>query len=478
MRIGDHVLSSYTKYCDLLSTRIRFADQLTICCNTDNFYNYASPMIPYMDTAEETINNFFKKRNQIIDELNYKCPVTDLSKPCFSCSRLKYIDSACDNIQKITSVVIACYPSICQAKCIYCFVTKNPTYTKILAEQSKLPKLISEMIQYLEKNSYLAKNCIFIVLPAEITVTPHKNLLLDAVSNYCSVFFTNAFHFELKIADSMKKNGSMLKVSMDSGTKETFRVVKGKDQFEATIKNLKRYREYDTFDKMKLKYIVIPGVNDSDHDYDGIINILHTLNMSNLQLSFDSYMPFRSVFYSFIKLISMLKDSGLTFSLADNVHNTEQINECYNHFICSNEKTKRAYKQKRDLLQKAFWNEFQNNYDEFRVYVYEKCLAELINYFSDNSRFLVMGQSKNKRVSAALKKINIPTEAVTEKTLVEVYNSVKKKVDILLIPDRKLYLNLKAHVVSEKGSSLYLISIDEYFLSLDPTEVFLHRILQ
>jgi len=195
MGLKECLYSTSFLCCDIMLDFLSYLDNsLGFCCKSQSNFHSTIPIFPYLDNAEATIINFLQKRKDIFDRV--------IPTECVGCSVLRP-----RNVfdRKIKAINISPYPSICQAKCIYCNVHTSSENNIVDVKHSQYPKMIAEMIQYLQKNNFIDDDCYFSLAPAEITILPHKDLLLDTVSKYKAQFLTNAFLFEPKIANSMKK---------------------------------------------------------------------------------------------------------------------------------------------------------------------------------------------------------------------------------------------------------------------------------
>jgi hypothetical protein len=121
-------------------------DMLGFCCGTHSNFNPHKPRFPYLSTAEDTIMNFFQKRDIILAELNGYLPI-DIARSCIGCDSLG--NYMVFGREKVCHLTVACYPSVCQAKCVYCSVHINPQNTYEIAKHSNHPKMISEIIHWL-----------------------------------------------------------------------------------------------------------------------------------------------------------------------------------------------------------------------------------------------------------------------------------------------------------------------------------------
>ena len=446
--------------CDsMLNDLVYYKDSLCFCCESQSGFLSTRPDFPYLDNAEETIINFLQKRKAIIDRV---IPIG-----CVGCQFLHH-----RNVfdRKIKIINISCYPSVCQAKCIYCGVHTDPQNNYQNVKNSQQPKMIIEMIQYLQKSNLLDDDCRIDFAPAEITILPHKDLLLDVTSKYKATFYTNAFLFEPKIADSMKKNNSTIYVSLDSGTKETFKLVKGCDLFEKVLANLKKYREYNAF---VLKYNILSGVNDSDADIAGIVEILKLLNLDFLNLSFEYNMPIRTAFYSIVKFVTKLKENNLSF-IFNAIYTQTQIKNFIELYF--NSESENYYIEKNNNLREVFKNEYLNDYNGYKEYVYRNEIKELFECIDVGKRVALLGKiPRNQRLVTAIKKLGLPIQ-LPDLGVEESYDAVKDSADIFIVPERRLFKSIKQYVESKGGDSKRLLDIEKYLFSFEPPMLFLKNL--
>jgi len=466
MGLEECILHNSVGSCRHLQGRLVFQSNfITFCCDPDNYFLKTNPRLTYLDTAEETIENFLKTKENIIRELT-DCSIVEYkhAKPCKNCEALGTGLLFHDN--KLTSINISCYPSACQARCIFCGVHKNYTYKE--TKESRYPKMIAEMIDYLRDKNLIAANCHFFVAPGEITINPYKDLLLKAISAYRATFATNAFRFEPMIADSLKKNGGSINVSLDSGTKETFKLIKGLDMFEKVIGNLMNYRQHGAVD---IKYVIIPGVNDDDKDIDGCINILKSLNLRTLTLSFEHGLPLSAAFYSTARFVDKLKSNGLSFNFI--AYGANWVKNSINEYFIPEYESELT--QKNNHLREVFYNEHINDYNKYRRYVYITEVVELIEKFKECTRFALLGVAKDdKYIVSAFEKLNIPLQTPNS-SYNESYDAVKDAADIFIIRNKEQFNDVKAYIESNSGDGKRLLDIEKYYFSFEPAKLFLER---
>jgi MoaA/NifB/PqqE/SkfB family radical SAM enzyme len=146
-----------------------------------------------------------------------------------------------------------------------------------------------DALDYAHESGLIAPNPTWQISSGEIAIHPYKDKILDLVKNQNAVFFTNCFIFDEKIAANLAANpNSAINLSIDSGTPETWCKVKGVDNFEEVTTNLVRYfNKSSRPGQITLKYIVLPGINDTFEDYSSVIEIMKVLKVNHLTIARD-----------------------------------------------------------------------------------------------------------------------------------------------------------------------------------------------
>jgi uncharacterized Fe-S cluster-containing radical SAM superfamily enzyme len=96
--------------------------------------------------------------------------------------------------------------------------------------------------------------------------------------------------FDEKIAENLKANpNSSINLSIDAGTPKTWHRIKGVDNFETVTMNLVKYFNSSSRPgQITLKYIILPGVNDSLEDFASVIEIMKILKTGQLSIARDT----------------------------------------------------------------------------------------------------------------------------------------------------------------------------------------------
>ncbi len=242
---------------------------LGFCFN--NFGRNFPPNVSVDRAPEHSVPEFLKVRSSLIQDVRSGKE----GSACFGCRNIQ--TQYWPKRDGIRHLYIDDY-SGCNIHCSYCTVSKPlSTAVKPSATFSYLA-----FIHYLEQNGLVDEDFRCDVLPGEITVHPYREEILQSVSAYPNVFFTNAILFHPKIAQILDRGLSYIYVSMDAGTAETFQTIKGLDAFERVCENLRAYAKHGA---VELKYIVLPGINDNATDAKGFVALCKDLKVQNVIIS-------------------------------------------------------------------------------------------------------------------------------------------------------------------------------------------------
>jgi uncharacterized Fe-S cluster-containing radical SAM superfamily protein len=257
----------------------------------------------------ETIDEFLRIRADIDKQNNEQ---TD-SAPCYGCPLLK---KTCWNpIYRINNIVFCTTPtSICNFKCTYCYSglygnaenqkNKNPYADRaaIIAEL-EIRKLASP-----ERTTVHWSD-------GEISVEPRRYEAFAIAEKYKSIFYTNASVYSKEIASLMRRKDAIICVSIDAGTPETFKKIKGVDAYEKVCDNLLHYAEDSSAYKIWLKYLFMYDINASDEDLDGFIDYCIKLRPGLIILTNDLNIGYSPISYDNLMKLFHVIDALLTAEL-------------------------------------------------------------------------------------------------------------------------------------------------------------------
>jgi hypothetical protein len=275
--------------------------------------------------------------------------------------------------------------------------------------------------------------------------------------------------FDQKIANSLKSKESVVNVSLDSGTRETFRLVKRRDMFCEVIDNLKRYRSYGN---VEVKYIVLPGVNDGIKDYLGIAETLKTLDIDTLVISFDYFLPLRTSLFSIAKLVRTLTENGLSFKFHA-YYSVDQVNSFIEKYITPS--TQQTLETKHNLLKDTFNALYKDDYETYKKYIYTLEIQELVECFTPNTRFALLGNSNtNEIIQSAFEELHVPLQ-LNAAPYIEAYNELKDNADIFIIHDKGYFTDANFHANHSNDEKTRFLDIEGYFFSFEPAKTFVMR---
>lgn len=166
----------------------------------------------------------------------------------------------------------------CNSKCIYCGTGKLPH-----SKNKNIYKSIKNLLAMgLFKNT------------GEITFQGGEPTILDEFEDLVNLFLeaktkirihSSGILYSKTVAEGLKKGLVTIVISPDSGSKETYEKIKNVPCFENVCETVKKYSEClsdSTRHLVKLKYIIIPGYNDSIEEIDKWLDIVVKNNLKNI----------------------------------------------------------------------------------------------------------------------------------------------------------------------------------------------------
>ena len=267
---------------------------IVLCCNP--YQNF--PRFTLCEKAEETIKGIAKGRAEIIAESirfsllgRYAADEgRKFTSGCAECPQFR-LNNWVRGDGLIHTIALSMYPSPCQCKCIYCCVApRDKIQQQLNTESRKNYEKLFDVIEWVQKNGMTAKNLAWYLACGEITIHPFKSRIFSLIKDQHSVFVTNCFIFDEKVAANLAANKqSIIEFSVDSGTPETYQKVKGLNNFDTVIDNVAKYLASGARpEQICIRYIVLPGINDNQEDYQAIIDIMKKrLKIRSMWISVD-----------------------------------------------------------------------------------------------------------------------------------------------------------------------------------------------
>lgn len=243
--------------------------RLCFCC----FPQGADTYVYYNGSYNESLGDFIKLRDRLIDDYKNECGECGFYKEDYYPAerKIRWINYSAGGI--------------CNFKCIYC-----STKAKNAENSDENVPSFPEVIRYFRDNDILSDEFGTNIAPGEPTVHPERNEIFDTMDFRSNIVNTNLFVFNDKLYDLMKNKFTKLVVSIDCGTKETFIKVKGRDCFDKVCEHLKKYADAG-IGIIMLKYVFVPGANDSFEDVDGFVDIMLKTGCLIANISYDYGSP-------------------------------------------------------------------------------------------------------------------------------------------------------------------------------------------
>ncbi len=253
---------------------IATTEGLYICCLLGEDLRNRSPMIPWQDSVEETVDKFLAMRQKLIEDVR-------AGKECV-CSRCHELRNDYWNIESKIEV-LAISPSYpCQLGCIYCDVQSNSRFKnkEIRIATDKIN--VIKFMEYLEAKDQISLKEPIQISAGEISINPKKREILNSVSKYPLQIFSNCVVYDEQISELIARDGSFLNVSLDAGNRETYKKVKGLDAWSKVTENISRYQEEGA--NIEIKYILLPENCDEDN-INGFIDFCKNTKIKRINVS-------------------------------------------------------------------------------------------------------------------------------------------------------------------------------------------------
>lgn len=259
------------KSCHLIEHGISIdVDSIKACCLSRDFDKGQLMIVPkYFDSKIDWNTLFNIKREQRKFQQQKDLPA------CEGCYNLREEDW---DEEDYISYINFDHWSQCNSNCIYCGVQANKPKTK-----NNILGAIKELI----KLGKFKNNGEITFQGGEPTVLkefePLLNLFIKAGSKVR--IHSSGILFSRAIREGLKKGAVTVVISPDSAYKETYKTVKRVDKFNKVWDNIKHYRKNlkpEMQELVKVKYIIIPGINDTFEEITEFINRIKQIDIKSV----------------------------------------------------------------------------------------------------------------------------------------------------------------------------------------------------
>ncbi|GHV17117.1 hypothetical protein AGMMS49938_17720 [Fibrobacterales bacterium] len=168
--------------------------------------------------------------------------------------------------------------TVCNARCVYCTAYDERRYAQNVKSENKGPAFIDDWRKI--KSMFVGKKLFIGMANGEMTISPWKDEVIKDIneSKWEILVPTNCFIYNNELAKIAADGRAIFIFSLDAGTPETFKRIKGFDKFNRCISNIKEYlSKCKSSDYHCLKYLLLENINDNQENFDGFIDVAKKL---------------------------------------------------------------------------------------------------------------------------------------------------------------------------------------------------------
>ncbi len=202
-----------------------------------------------------------------------------IKKTVYECEGCYHLGNYEFSFEKKISEFHFSHCRLCNAKCIYC----SKEYSEGDINFDTYP-VISDLIE----KGYYKSGGEATFQGGEPTMMKHFNELIELfIKNGTSIrVHTSGIKFSPQVCDSLKQNKGSVVISLDCGSKKTYKKIKQVDCFEYVLDSIQKYSRANS-DNVIVKYILIPGVNDNINEIDKFFRIIKQYNIKKAALDIE-----------------------------------------------------------------------------------------------------------------------------------------------------------------------------------------------
>ena len=204
---------------------------------------------------------------------------------CINCHNLEEKDWDENNY---INVIYISHWTKCNCNCFYCYYDGGKKFFQKFKNKDILP-LLKEM----HKNNILKNDGYIVITGGEPTELNELDKIIEFfIKNNENKIVLNSSGIKYKksIEKALKKDIMELTVSIDSADRGLYKKIKRIDKYNQVIKNIKNYVKAQNNNKkgVRLKYIILPGVNDTIENLQKWINLCINLNVKHIILDIET----------------------------------------------------------------------------------------------------------------------------------------------------------------------------------------------
>ena len=180
----------------------------------------------------------------------------------------------------------------CNCGCIYC---SNRGHDQVKFLTSKVEKSqfydVLPILKKMKKKNLFDDDIVISTTggePASLEEYPQiLELFLDRKFKEISILSSGIKYLPI-IEKALSQPNCYLTVSLDCGTKETYKRIKMTDAFDKCVNNLKNYAKHSyAKNSVILKYIVLPNINDNKEEIDKFFDVVKEIGSDSVSFSLE-----------------------------------------------------------------------------------------------------------------------------------------------------------------------------------------------
>lgn len=215
------------------------------------------------------------KKNRVAKQ---KISTNECCEGCYALKEYKFSDTNC------ISYIAFGHMKLCNSRCVYC----SDSHRAVAGYYDVLPIIKDLIDKDLFKNS------------GEVTIQGGEPTLMHNFDELLNLFIDQKTRVRIhssgiimsnSIKDGIEKGLVTVVISVDSGVSETYKKIKNVDKFQEVCKTIKEYSSVvnkSNDRNLILKYIIVPGYNDTIKDIDAWFSLVDTYSVKTIAMDIDA----------------------------------------------------------------------------------------------------------------------------------------------------------------------------------------------
>lgn len=182
--------------------------------------------------------------------------------------------------------------SHCNCNCSYCYFEPEREMHNAYKPQKIMPLLEKLKVEGLLEN---ASGGYMSFSGGECTILEEFDDILKFLFEIGSkniIINSSGIKYNNLIAEGIKKGILSCTISIDSGERELYKKIKKQDTFDIVVENIKKYvsmQSPDNYEGVRLKYIILPGINSEYKDIEKWLKLVKSLGVNHIILDFETF---------------------------------------------------------------------------------------------------------------------------------------------------------------------------------------------